>query len=83
MGATLECCRNSIWITFASEDSIVVYVTVATWLRQGTSGLAHDLSFVPTTKIKDYFKIYATYCHRDKFFDQFSKLCSMAKTADH
>ena len=51
MGATLKCCLNSIQITFASEDSFVVYVTVATWLRQGTNGLAHDLSFAPTTKI--------------------------------
>ena len=51
MGATSKCCLNSIRITFASEDSIVVFVTVATWLRQVTNGLAHDLSFAPTTKI--------------------------------
>ena len=29
----------------------MVDVTVATWLKQGTNGLAHDLSFAPTTKI--------------------------------
>ena len=41
------------------------------------------LMISPLPHYKDYFEIYATYCHRDKFFDQLSKLCSMANSADH
>ena len=80
MGATPKCHLNSIRITFASEDSIAVFVTVAAWLRQVTNGLAHDFSFAHTTKIiSKSMPLIAIVIH----FNQLSKLCSMANSTGH
>ena len=81
MGAMLKCCYNSIRITFASEDLIVVYVTVATWLRQGTNGLAHGLSFAPTTKIIS--KSMPLIAIMINFLTNFQNCVAWQKSADH